>query len=296
MSATTVCEVMRISCRTVGVITARVVVRARGRSDRLAGLVRIGIDEKSYRKGHKYLMIVVDHATGRVVWARQGRSKSVVADFCADLGEERARALRQVSCDGATWIHEVIAEAAPNAAICLDPFHVVQWATEAIDGVRRRIVRDLKAAGRLGAAKALKGSRWVVLKSPERLSGDQRTTLASIKRTNAHLYRAYLIKEQLRAVFAARGACGRALLAGVIAWASRSRIPEMVDLGRTLRRYQSLIANTLDSGVTNALAESTNSHIQALIARARGFHTPEALIAVIELTRGGLCPDLPGRP
>ena len=134
-----------------------------------------------------------------------------------------------------------------------------------------------------------------MLKNPERLSGDQRTTLASIKRTNAHLYRAYLIKEQLRAVFTARSPSGRALLAGVIAWAARSRIPEIVDLGRTLRRYRDLIGNTLDYGVSNALAESTNSHIQALIARARGYHSPEALIAMIELTRGGLCPALPGR-
>ena len=296
MSASTVGEVMRVSWRTVGVITARVVAQARGKVDRLTGLRRIGIDEKSYRKGHKYLMIVVDHATGRVVWAREGRNKQIVGEFFADLGQQRATALTHVSCDGATWIHDVVTEAAPKAVVCLDPFHVVAWATEAIDEVRRRIVRDLKAAGRTEDATALKGSRWAVLKNPERLTGAQRTTLASVKQTNGPLYRAYLIKEQLRAVFAVKGPRGRALLAGVISWASRSRIPEMVELSRTLRRFRDLIANTLDSGVTNALAEATNTHIQALITRARGYHTPEALIAMIELTRGGLCPDLPGRP
>lgn len=88
---------------------------------------------------------------------------------------------------------------------------------------------------------------------------------------------------------------GRLLLTGVISWASRSRIPEMVDLARKLHRFKDLIGNTLDHGVTSALAENTNTHITVLARRAYGFHSPEALIAMIELTRGGLCPPLPNR-
>ncbi len=110
-----------------------------------------------------------------------------------------------------------------------------------------------------------------------------------------HLYRAYLMKEQLREVFTTKGAHGRQLLAGLISWAARSRIPEMLALSRTLRRYRDLIINAVDHGVSNALAEATNTHIQALIRRARGYHTPESLIAIINLTRGGFCPPLPGR-
>jgi transposase len=116
-----------------------------------------------------------------------------------------------------------------------------------------------------------------------------------IKATNGPLYRAYLIKEQLREVFRAKGKRGRLLLAGVISWASRSRIPEMVALARKLRRFTDLIVNTLDHGVTSALAENTNTYISVLARRAYGFHSPQALIAMIELTRGGLCPSLPGR-
>jgi transposase len=69
----------------------------------------------------------------------------------------------------------------------------------------------------------------------------------------------------------------------------------MVDLARKLRRFKDLIDNTLDHGVTSALAENTNTHIAALVRRAYGFHSPEALIAMIELTRSGLFPDLAGR-
>lgn len=229
-----------------------------------------------------------------MVWAAEGRSKATVAAFFTALGPERCAALTHVGCDGADWIHTVVAEHAPQAQLCLDSFHVVAWAGEAVDGVRRRITRELKAAGHDEDAAALKGSRWAVLKNPAHLTGSQQESLAWVKATNGPLFRAYLIKEQLREVFKVKGERGRRLLAGVIAWASRSRLPEMVDLARKLRRFRDLIANTLDSGVTSALAENTNMHITVLARRAYG-HSPEALIAMIELTRGGLCPPLPGR-
>jgi transposase len=230
-----------------------------------------------------------------VVWAAEGRCKATVEAFFTALGPQRAGELTHVGCDGADWIHTVVTAKAPNAVLCLDSFHVVAWASEAVEEVRRRIGRDLLAAGRDEEAKALKGSRWAVLKNPKNLTGGQQESLASIKATNRPLYRAYLIKEQLREVFAVKGKRGRRLLAGVISWASRSRIPETVDLARKLRRFHDLIGNTLDHGVTSALAENTNTHITVLARRAYGFHSPDALIAMIELTRGGLCPPLPGR-
>lgn len=287
-------ELMRTSWRAITGMVERVVAEARAGTDRLDGLRRIGIDEKSYRKGHKYLTIVTDHDTGRVVWAAEGRRKTTVEAFFTALGSERSAVLTHVSADGADWIHSVVKTMAPQAIICLDSFHVVQWATDAVDKVRRRIAADLRAAGRGEDAKAVKGTRWAVVKNPGALTGDQQVALASIKKTNDPLYRAYLMKEQLREVFQVSGSRGRQLLAGLIAWASRSRIPEMVALSRTLRRFRDLIVNTLEHGLTNALAEAT-THIQGLIRRAYGFRTPEALIAMIELTRGGLCPPLPGR-
>jgi transposase len=291
----TVEHLMRTSWRSVNAIVERVVGQARGTVDRLGGLRRIGIDEVSYRKGQRYIMPVVDHDTGQVVWAGEGRNQDCVRAFFDALGPERAAELTHVTCDGAEWIHDVIAERAPQAVICLDPFHVVMWATEAIDTVRRRIARDLRAAGRDQDAAALKGSRWALLKNPENLTGAQQTTIASIKKTNDPLYRAYLIKEQLREVFSAKGTRGRRLLIGVIAWAGRSRIPEMAALAKTLRRFRQLITNTLDHELSNARSEATNTHIRLLTRQAYGFHTPQALIAMIELTRGGLCPPLPGR-
>lgn len=292
---TTVEVLMRTSWRAITGIVTRVVAEQAAGVDRLDGLRRIGIDEKSYRKGHKYLTVVVDHDTGRVVWAADRRDQATVGAFFDALGPDRTAALTHVSCDGAEWIHSVITTRAPGAVICLDSFHVVAWATTAVDEVRRRTVRDLRGAGDSEDAAQVKGTRWAVLKNPENLTTDQRTTVAALARANGHLYKSYLMKEQLRELFKVKGARGRSLLIGLIAWASRSRIPEMIKLAKTLTRFRDLIINTLTHGVTNALAEATNTHLNGLIRRAYGFHTPAALIALIDLTRGGLCPPLPGR-
>ena len=161
------------------------------------------------------------------------------------------------------------------------------WCTKAPDKVRRRTLEQ--AGGRD------RNARWAVIKNPADLTPEQRGSLARIKTTNTALYRAYLLKEQLRAVFAVKGQRGRVLLAGWIAWARRSRLPEFVKLARTIVRFQQLIWNTLRHHVSNALSEATNTHIRALTKRAYGYRSPEALIAMAMLTRGGLKLELPGR-
>ena len=278
---------LRIAWRTVADIVARVVADGLDTNDLLTGLVRIGIDEISYRKGHRYLTIVVDHDTGRLVWAAQGRNKETLTRFFTELGPQRCAALTHVSADGAEWIHTVVRENAPDAVICLDAFHVVTWAMKALDKVRTRTLVNSGARDR--------NLMWAVRKNPADLSGEQKTSLAGIQGTNKTLYRAYLLKEQLREVFRVKGDQGRKLLAGWLSWASHSKIAEFADLARRIRQYRQLILNTLDHGLSNGRTEATNTHLRALTKRAYGFHSPEALIGMAMLTRGGLCPALPGR-
>ena len=291
-----VAQLLRVTWRSVNSIVTRVVAEASGRVDQLAGLRRIGIDEIAFRKGHRYLTCVVDHDTGRLVWAAEGRNTRTLLRFFDALGAERAGQLTHVSADGAEWIHTVVADRAPQAILCLDPFHVVAWGTAAVDQVRRGLVAGLRATGRGEQATSLKATRWALVKNPAGLTGDQRTRLAQVAVTNKSLYRAYLLKEQLRAVFEERGHRGRLLLAGWLAWARRSRIPAFTKLAATIDRYRQLIFNTLDDGgVSNARTEATNTHLRVLTRRSYGFHSPDALIAMAMLTRGGLCPNLPGR-
>ena len=295
MNVSAVAEYMRTSWRGVDRMVERVVAEMAGRRDSLAGLRRVGVDEMAHRKGHRYITVVIDHDTGRLVWAREGRDSGVVGAFLDDLGEQRTRQLTHVSADGAEWIHGPFRERAPQAVICLDPFHVVAWATGAVDEVRRRMAAQLRRQGKPDQAAAVKGLRWALVTNPSNQSPEQRGRVAEIARTNAPLYRAYLIKEQLREVFRVKGPYGRRLLAGLLAWCARSRLPEFVALGQSLARHRRLIWATLDHGLSNARSEATNSHLRGLTKRAYGYHSPDALIAHAMLARGGLRPDLPGR-
>lgn len=147
-SKTTVVQLLRIGWRTVANICARVWADVEAGVDLFAGLRRIGIDEISYKKRHKYLTIVVDHDSGRLIWAAAGRDKDTLRSFFDALGDERAAKITHVSADGAEWIDTVVAERCPNAVRCMDPFHVVKWATDALDIVRRDVwMRFPRCAG-----------------------------------------------------------------------------------------------------------------------------------------------------
>ena len=164
-SKSAVCELLRIAWRTVGAIITRVEADFTARTDRLAGLRRIGIDEVSYKKGHKYLTVVVDHDTGRLVWAAPGRNKQTVHAFFDALGAQRAGQLTHISADAAEWIGVVVADRAPAAVRCADSFHVVAWATEALDEVfpQLRIIfvrRRDKVRQAVSLWKALQTQQW----------------------------------------------------------------------------------------------------------------------------------------
>lgn len=149
-SKTAVTELMRIAWRTVGAIITHVSADVDAAVDRLAGLRRIGIDEISYKRGYRYLTVVVDHDTRRLVWAAPGRDKATLARFFDALGPDRCAEITQVSADAADWIASAVAEHCPDAVRCADPFHVVAWATAALDEVRakRGTTPAAKQAGR----------------------------------------------------------------------------------------------------------------------------------------------------
>jgi transposase len=295
MSATAVSELLRVAWRTVTAIVERVVVDALDGAELLDGVRRVGIDEMAHRKGHRYITAVTDHDTGRLIWAAPGRDQATVEAFFDALGPERAALVTHVSADGAEWIHAAVRSKAPEAVICLDAFHVVGWAVKALDEVRRRLGADLRRAGAHDSAAGLKGTRWALIKNPADLTPIQRGTLAGLAVTNRGVYRAYLLKEQMRAIFVSKGDHGRHLLGGWLAWAKRSQLEPFVRLARTIEHYKPLIVNTLVHELSNARSEATNVHLRVLTRRAYGFHSPEALIAMAFLTRGSICPDLPGR-
>ena len=123
---TKVCRQLRITWDAVASIVARIGADAAAGRDRLDGLARIGIDEKSWGKREdQYLIVVTDHDAGTIAWMGEGRCQATVEKFFTDLGPERAKMLTDVSADGAEWIHDVVRAKAPQALISVDAFHVV---------------------------------------------------------------------------------------------------------------------------------------------------------------------------
>ncbi len=294
-SKSAVRDLLRVAWRTVGAIVTRVVADAEVATDRFANLRRIGIDEISYKRGHKYLTVVVDHDTGVLLWAHPGRNVKTLEKFFDRLGDDRCAEITLVSADAAEWIKNVVGARCKNAELCLDPFHIVQWATKALDEVRREVWNAARRDGQKAVAKDLKNARYALWKNPEDLTERQGAKLASIARTNKRLYRAYLLKEQLRQVFALKGADGIALLDAWLKWARRCRIPAFVKLARSITAHRVGIEAALTHGLSNARVESVNTKLRLLTRIAFGFRSPEALVALAMLDLGGLCPPLPGR-
>lgn len=308
-------QLMRIAWRTVGAVLTRVwdAAEAAAESDGLDGLTRIGIDEISYRRSLKFLTVVVDHDTGLLVWAGEGRSRVALRPFFDLLGPTRCAQITHVSADGAAYIEEEVTDHCPNAVLGVDPFHVVKWANTALARVRidawqraRKLAkhdpkmltgwarRHQVLPGR-DLARGLKGARFALAKNPENLTDRQRAKLEWIATTDPRLYRAYLLKEALRLIFQMPPEQAAFELDKWLAWARRCRIPAFIDLARTIRTFRPRILAAIEHQLSNGLIEGVNTKIRLLTRIAFGFHTSHALISLAMLSLGRHRPVLPGR-
>lgn len=314
-SKAAVTELMRIAWRTVGAIIDRVWQAAERASatDGLDGLRRIGIDEISYRRNLKYLTVVVDHDTGVLVWAGEGRSRAALKPFFDQLGPHRCAQITHVSADGAAYIEEEVNARCPNAVLGIDPFHVVMWANDALARVRIDAWNQARALAQhdppvltgwarrhqwlpgRDLARGLKNSRFALAKNPENLTTRQQAKLTWIATADPRLYRAYLLKEALRLIFQMPPDQASLELDRWLAWARRCRIEPFVDLARKIHRYRPRILTAIEHRLSNGLIEGVNTRIRLLTRVAFGFHTSEALIALAMLNLGRHRPALPGR-
>ena len=291
MAKTPIAGLLRVAWDTVGKIVERV-IRDRLDEDRLAGLVAIGCDEISYRRGQRYLTTVADHRTGAIVWCAPGRNAATLQQFFDLLGE-RKQTIRAVSIDMSGGYEKAIRESIPDAEIAFDPFHVVRLAQRAVDQVRRD---EWNAHQRSHTPKGrwIKGTRWSLLKAPAKQSIDQLALLADVQQANRALYRAFLLKEELRLLYQLDDpALAPDHLTAWLAWASRSRLEPFVPLARTIRRHRAGILAAIRLGLNNGRLEGLNSRIRLISHRSFGFHSAAPLIALVYLCCSGIVIDLP---
>jgi transposase len=297
---TTITRLLRCSWEAVAAIVVRVVA-AHIDDARLDGLYHIGVDEVSYRKGHRYLTVVADHdRDGAVVWIGEGKSGATLEAFFAGLGPERAARLQAASMDLHGAHAKVTATHAPQARVCADPFHVVKLANHAVDQVRRVEWNTARHAGGIlrrpsgrirtnPAADLIKHTRWALLKDPGHLTATQHQLLDRLRRARHVLFRAWALKEELRDLY--RLPTGRHADAHLDAWlarACRSRIPAMVALSKTIRAHHQQILAAVELGLSNSKLEGLNSKIRLINHRGYGHYTAAAVIAMIYLCCSGI--------
>lgn len=288
---TTIVTLLRISWRTVGALVERVVARHRGAID-WSTVRAIAVDELSYRKGQHYLTLVSDVETGRIVWSKEGRSAATLEAFFAEIGPEACARIHHAAIDMFEGYAKAIRAWLPNAVLIYDRFHVQQLASKAVDEVRRSEWRRL---GGTDNARDIKHLRWALLRNPWNATPREQERLSILPKRNRILYRAYLLKEALADIYRNLYTLpwARRRLKEWIAWAMRSRLEPFRRVACTIKRCMDGVLAYFETGYTTSVAEGLNTKARVATRQAYGFHSADAVRAMIELRCSGITIPLP---
>lgn len=198
-----------------------------------------------------------------------------LTSFLDELGPGRTKALQAISADMGVAYAEAIAEQEElTARVCVNPFHVVKAANDAIDRCRRWAWNELRRSGERDAA-WVKNTRWALVKDPGRLSTKHWLVLEELRRSRSVLYRPWQLKEALRDVYRFRDfGAAHQFLDRWLAWACRSRIPAFVKLSKTIRKHRGGILAAVELGLSNSKLEGLNSKIRLINHRTPGTTQP----------------------
>jgi len=290
MSHKAVAEITGITWGTVGALARRVAEDLLP-ADRFEHLRRIGVDEFCWSRPRGFLTIVWDHDRRRVLWVGEGRGSETLADFFREIGIERAVGIEIVTGDMSAAYLKTVREMLPHAQTVLDPFHLLRLAHDAVDQVRRRVVRELREADD-ERARAVKNSRYLLLRHSGRLLREEQARLAEIERTCKPLHRAWTLKEMLGYVLDRRSLpVAKQALEELLGRLARSRLRPFVRLGRTLRKHKDQVLASIRYRLTNGPIEGANRKIRGLLYRAFGYRVLHNLVASIYLNCSGF--DVP---
>ena len=207
----------------------------------------------------------------------------------------RAGRLQAVSMDMGPGYAKSVREHAPQAIVCIDPYHVVQLANQALDEVRRAYWNELRSLGDQDAAKRFKDSRWSLLKKPDKLTDEQATTLTRIKAAGGEVWRAYTLKEAVRGIFEPGLSIEdvEVLINRLLSRLARSRLEPFIRLGKTIRKHHDGILAAIRLGINQGRTEALNNKVRLITRRAYGFHSAKAALALVLLTCGPITLHLP---
>jgi transposase len=240
---------------------------------KLKHLRRIAIDEIAVAKGHRYLTVVLDLDSGAVVFVGDGKGGDALAPFWKRLRRCQAQ-VEAVAMDMSAAYREAVSTHLKGAAIVFDHFHVIKLFHDKLSGLRRSLYHQADAAGK----EVLKGSRWLLLKSPENLDPkrDEAARLKEALRLNRPLATAYYLKEDLRQFWEQPGPrFATAFLDGWLRRAEASGIKVLRQMARTLESHRAGLLAYYTYPISTGPLEGTNNKIKTLKRQAYGFRDRE---------------------
>jgi len=254
----------------------------------------IAVDELSIRKGQHYLTLVSDLESGRILWSKEGRSKATLEAFFAEIGPEACGRIRHAAIDMCEAYAQAIRKWLPNATLIYDRFHVQSLASKALDEVRRAEWQRLRDTDEASGVKHL---RWALLHNPWNATPAQQERLSVLPQQNKILYRAYLLKEALADIYRRLYTLpwARRRFIEWLSWALRSRLEPFRKVARTLKRCFEGVLAYFETGYTTSRAEGLNTKARLATRQAYGFHSADAVRAMIELRCTGISVPLPHR-
>jgi transposase len=281
-----VAGLMKLSWDEVHGIMERAVKR--GLERRKAEVVgQIGVDEKAFRKGHSYVTLVNDLIRGRVLYVAEDRRQSSLEGFWETLTAEQVSGIEAVAMDMWDPYMDSVREHVPEAEgkIVFDKFHIAKHLGHAVDQVRRKENKTLRAAG----DDRLAGTRYDWLRNPAAMEPKDRKEFAELRNSGLKTARAWALKEAAMAVYQyiyERPA--RKHFRWWHGWAVRSRLKPIIGVAQMLKRRFENIITYLRHRVTNASSESINAKIQWVKYTARGFRNKKNFVHAIYFHCGGL--------
>jgi len=248
---------------------------------------RLGVDEKAFRKGQKYLTVVNDLARGRVLYVAEDRKQASLDGFWGTLTEAQREGIEAVAMDmWDPYVESVRAHVAKaDEKIVFDKFHVAQHLGQAVDTVRRQENKVLRAQG----DDRLVGTRYDWLRNPVTMELKDRRAFAALRDSELKTARAWALKETAMSLYhyTYQGPA-RKHFQWWHSWAVRSRLAPMIEVAGMLKRRFENIITYLKHRITNAASESINAKIQWVKYTARGFRNKQNFINAIYFHCGGL--------
>jgi transposase len=241
---------------------------------KLKHLRRIAIDEIAVAKGHRYLTIVMDLASGAVVFVGDGKGADALKPFWKRLRPSKAR-IEAVAMDMSAAYRSAVSAHLPGAKIVFDHFHVVKLFNEKLSDLRRAVYRE---ATDVMHKQVLKGTRWLLLKNPENLDAekDEKRRLEEALALNKPLATAYYLKDDLRRFREQPGKrFATTFLDGWIRRAEASGIKILQQMARTLAAHRRGLLAYYDVMITSGPMEGTNNKIKTMKRQAYGFRDQE---------------------